>query len=181
MQTAKNAFSRRKKRKKHCSHRKMHFHADKCTFLPRGISDLFLCRFREGISFPNFVKRSTLKLPLSKLCAVPFALQNRALFEGERKAERCLEKGRKRGGQQKGQKGKKNAKKQVRYCRKVRETAGRIQGSRIQNASILSQEVWGSPGVRSASVRGVLTLAALPVHALQVLCMSFLHSNETPV
>ena len=58
----------------------------------------FLCRFREGISFPNFVERSILKLPLSKLCAVPFALKNRALFEVEKRAKRCREKGRKGGG-----------------------------------------------------------------------------------
>ena len=62
-------------------------------------SDQFLRRFREGLSFPNFVERSILKLPLSKLCAAPFALQNRAFFEGEKGAERCRDKGRKRGGQ----------------------------------------------------------------------------------
>ena len=63
----------------------------------------------QGISFPNFVERSILKLPLSNLRAVPFALQKRALFEGEKKAKRHQEKGRKRGGQQRGQKGKKDA------------------------------------------------------------------------
>ena len=47
-------------------------------------TDLLSRRFREGISFPNFVERSILKLPLSKLCAVPFALQ----VEGEKKAKR---------------------------------------------------------------------------------------------
>ena len=72
-------------------------------------SDLFSRRFREGISFPNFVERSILKLPLSKICAVPFALQNRAPFEGENRAKRQQKKGRKRGGQQRGQKGKKDA------------------------------------------------------------------------
>ena len=56
-------------------------------------SDPFLRRFREGITFPNFVERSTLKLPLSKLCAGPFALQNRAPFEAEKRAKRCREKG----------------------------------------------------------------------------------------
>ena len=50
---------------------------------------------------------------LSKLCVVPFALQNRALFEGEKRVKKCWEKGRKRGGQQRGQKGKKDAWKQV--------------------------------------------------------------------
>ena len=55
-----------------------------------------------------------MELPLSKLCAVPFALQNRALFKGEKRANLCREKGRKRGGQERGQKGKKNARKQVR-------------------------------------------------------------------
>ena len=69
------------------------------------LPDLFLCRFREGISFQNFVEGSILKLLLSKLCAVPFALQNRELFEGGKRAKRCREKGRKRGGQQRGQRG----------------------------------------------------------------------------
>ena len=72
------------------------------------IADLFSRRFREGIPFPNFVERSIPEMPLSKLCAVPFALQNRAHFEGKR-ATRCREKGRKWGGQQRGQKGKKDA------------------------------------------------------------------------
>ena len=71
--------------------------------------DLFSRRFQEGISFPNFVERSILELPLSKLCSVPFALQNRALFKGEKGAKRCREKGGKRGGKQKGQKGKTDA------------------------------------------------------------------------
>ena len=53
--------------------------------------DPFSRRFREGISFPNFVERSFLKLPLSKICAVPFALQNRVLFAGENRAKRCPE------------------------------------------------------------------------------------------
>ena len=43
---------------------------------------LFSRRFREGISFPNFVETSVLKLSLSKVCALPSALQNRALFLG---------------------------------------------------------------------------------------------------
>ena len=77
--------------------------------------DPFSRRFRKGISFPNFVERSILKLPLSELCAVSLALQDRALFEGQKRAKRCWEKGRKRGGQQRGQKGKKkDAWKQVR-------------------------------------------------------------------
>ena len=65
---------------------------------------IFSRRFREGISFPNFVERSILKVPLSKLCAVPLALQNRALFEGRKRVDKCREQGRERGGQQKGQK-----------------------------------------------------------------------------
>ena len=52
-------------------------------------SDLFLRRVREGISFPNILEASILKLPLSKLCAVRFALQNRALFERRKRAKRC--------------------------------------------------------------------------------------------
>ena len=76
---------------------------------------IFLRRGREGISFPNFVERSILKLPLSGLCAVPLPLQNRALFE-EKRAERCREKERKRGRQEKGKKGKKDEWKQVSHC-----------------------------------------------------------------
>ena len=52
-------------------------------------------------SFPNFLERFILKLPLSKLCAVPFALHNRALFEVEKRAKRWREKG-KRGAASKG-------------------------------------------------------------------------------
>ena len=69
-------------------------------------TDLFSRRFREGTSFPNFAERSTLKLTLSKLFAVPLALQNRALLEGEKKAKRHPEKGDEEGGQQRGPKGK---------------------------------------------------------------------------
>ena len=43
---------------------------------------IFSHAFREGIPFLNFVERSILKLSLSKLYAVPFALHNRALLEG---------------------------------------------------------------------------------------------------
>ena len=70
----------------------------------------FFTQIREGISFPNFVERSIPELPLSKLCAVPFTLQNRALFEGEQRAKRCREKERKRGGQPRGQTGKRTRK-----------------------------------------------------------------------
>ena len=52
------------------------------------LADLFLRRFREGISFPNFVERSFMSLPLSKLCAMHFALQDRARLEGEKMAKR---------------------------------------------------------------------------------------------
>ena len=85
----------------------------KVQYANRACSDLFSRRFREGISFPKFVQRSILKLPLSKLCAVPLALQNRAVFEGEKRAKKMSrkgeEEGRKRGDQQRGQKGKKDA------------------------------------------------------------------------
>ena len=51
--------------------------------------DLFACRFQEGNSFPNFVERSILKLPLSKLCCVlcPLLYKNRALLEGGEEGE----------------------------------------------------------------------------------------------
>ena len=51
--------------------------------------------FHEEISFPNFAERSVPELPLAKLCTVPFALQNRALFEAEKNGENVP---RKRGG-----------------------------------------------------------------------------------
>ena len=51
-----------------------------------------------------------LKVPLSKICAVPFALQKRALFEGGEQGEKVPRKrGEKRCGQQRGQEGKKDA------------------------------------------------------------------------
>ena len=54
-------------------------------------SVLFSRRFQEGISFPNFVERSVLKLPLSKLCAVPLAVHHRA-FLGGKGQKRCRDK-----------------------------------------------------------------------------------------
>ena len=54
-----------------------------CLFSP-GNSDLFSRRFREGNSFPN--------LALPELCAVHFALQNRALFE-RKKGEKVVREG----------------------------------------------------------------------------------------
>ena len=57
---------------------------------------LFSRRFREGISFPNFVKRSILELTLSEVSAVPLPLQNRAFFEW-RKRGKSAEKRRGRG------------------------------------------------------------------------------------
>ena len=61
-------------------------------------SDFFYADF--GKEFPS---RTLWRGPL------PFALQNRALFEAEKRAKRCREKGRKRGGQQRERKGKKDA------------------------------------------------------------------------
>ena len=67
----------------------------------------FSLRFREGISFPNFVERCIPELPLSKLCPVPFAVQNRALFEGGGKGEKVPRKGEEEGWPAKGAKRKK--------------------------------------------------------------------------
>ena len=50
------------------------------------------------------MERSVLKLPLSKLCAVPFALQNGALFERETRGEKVPRKGRIEGRPEKGAK-----------------------------------------------------------------------------
>ena len=65
------------------------------------LPDLFLRRLREGNSFRNFVERSILKLSLSKLCAVPFSLQNRAPFEDQRKGRKGSEKGGEEGAKRK--------------------------------------------------------------------------------
>ena len=70
-------------------------------------SDLFSCKFREEISFTNFLERSILKLPLSKLCIVPFAQQNRALFGGGEQAKKVPRKGEEEGWQAKETKRKK--------------------------------------------------------------------------
>ena len=76
-----------------------------CGEISAKTTDLFSRRrFPEGISFPNCVERSVLSLPLSKLCAVHFALQRRALFEEEKRVKRYQEKVRKRGGQKRGAK-----------------------------------------------------------------------------
>ena len=48
------------------------------------------------------VERSILKLPLSKVCAVTLALQNRALLEGGRKGQKDADKRRGRGVANKG-------------------------------------------------------------------------------
>ena len=66
---------------------------------------IFLRRFREGLSFPKSAERSILKPPLSKLCGVPFALEKRALFEGEEVARKWEQEG----WPAKGEKGKKDA------------------------------------------------------------------------
>ena len=70
-------------------------YSDTCRLVPLGRMNptTFRCHTNHSVnlpssgtfktdSFTNIVERSILKLPLSKLCAVPFALQNRALFEG---------------------------------------------------------------------------------------------------
>ena len=75
--------------------------------LGMGVADLFWRRFREGISFPNFVERSVLKLPVLKRCAVPFALQNRAFFEGKKRGEKVPRQGQEEGRPTKGAKRKK--------------------------------------------------------------------------
>ena len=48
------------------------------------------------------MEKSLLKESLSKLCAIPFALQNRALFEREKRAKKCREKREGRGVARKG-------------------------------------------------------------------------------
>ena len=53
------------------------------------------------------MERSIRNLPLSKLCAVPFALQNRVLFEGGEKGDNVPRKGEEEGWPAKGAKRKK--------------------------------------------------------------------------
>ena len=78
-------------------------------------SDLFSRRFREGISFPNFVEKCIPELPLSKLCSVPISLQNRALFERGEKGEKVPRKGEEEGWPAKGAKRKKGRAKTGQY------------------------------------------------------------------
>ena len=99
------------------------------------LADLFLSRIWEGISFPNSVERSIPDVPLSKLCAVPLVLQNRALFEGRRKGEKVPEEGRKRGGQQRRQKGKR-----TRENRSVGAQRTKKRKHRRQDIASLRQE-----------------------------------------
>ena len=53
--------------------------------------------------------------PLQALFCTLFCTEQ-STFWGEKRPKRCREKGRKRGGQQRGAKGKKDARKQVRFC-----------------------------------------------------------------
>ena len=86
------------------------FQHDPCKIQFGSKPDLFSRRFREGISFPNFLERSILKLPLSKLCVVAFVLQNRALFKREkREGEEVPRKGEEEGWPAKEAKRKKDA------------------------------------------------------------------------
>ena len=77
--------------------------------------DLLSRRFWEGISFLNFLEGAIPTLPLSKLCAVPFALQNRALLEGEKWLEGASKRGGRGVASKGGQKGKRTCEKQVRH------------------------------------------------------------------
>ena len=133
----------------------------------------FLRKFREGISFPNFVERSILELPLSELCTVPFALQNRALFERE-KVRR--EKGGRRGGQQKGRKGKKDAWKQVRYYFGIRQGHSGYDGVGQAFSSLAALQavvVWAQIGAYASQV--------CKWHNIYQDCMWNYHSNRTIV
>ena len=85
----------------------------------RSVLTFFYADFGKEFPSPNFLERSILRLPLSKLCDVPFALLNRALFEGEKRVKMCREKGRKRGGQHRGQKGKRTRENRSVQFRKV--------------------------------------------------------------
>ena len=90
--------------KPHLWHTNPHFYAAWTVFIGDGWP--FFTQISEGISFPNFVERPVLKLPSSKLCAVPLPLQNRAFSEGRQR--------RKDAWPAKGAKGKKGAWKQLR-------------------------------------------------------------------
>ena len=53
-----------------------------CAWLSYHLNWPFSRRFRKGNSFPNFVERSILKLPPSKLCAVRASLYTTEHFSG---------------------------------------------------------------------------------------------------
>ena len=75
--------------------------------MKRTNADPFQAEISGRYFLPNFAERSILKLLLSKICAVPFALQMRALLEGAgRKVPR---KGEEEGWPTEGPKGKKDA------------------------------------------------------------------------
>ena len=68
-------------------------HREICT-RNRPVSE---AKFPVDDSFPNFVERSILNLPLSKLWAMPLSTEQ-STSRGGKKGERCREKGRKRSG-----------------------------------------------------------------------------------
>ena len=96
------------------------------------MSDLFSYRFREGISFPNFVERFILKLPLSKFCAVPLLYRTEHFSRG-----RTGRKGaQKRGGKEAASRG--GGKMEKRTCKKQSVLGPQkivVEGSCHQNRS----------------------------------------------
>ena len=88
------------------SHESSHETPQVPTRVSTQVLEVHLSCFHLLLTLPEVVERCLPELPLSKLCSVPFSLQNKTHFEGEKRAKRCREKGRKRGGQQRGRKGK---------------------------------------------------------------------------
>ena len=109
-------------------------------FAATGLLTFFHADFGKEIPSRTLWRGPSWNCPLSKLCTVPFALQNRALFEGEKRVKRSREKGGKRGGQQRGQKGKKDAWKQVRLTQSLRPQPG--TGKLVHET--LGQPLWRS-------------------------------------
>ena len=90
----------------------------------KALTDLFLRRFREGVSFPSFVDRPILILPFSVPRGVPLSLlHNTALFKGG-KGREGAEKRRGRGVASKGGEEEKRT-------RENRSVNGVLEGNRL--------------------------------------------------
>ena len=98
-----------------------------------------------GKEFPSrtFWRGPPRNCPLQALWCALCSTEQRAHFEGQKRATRCREKGRKRGGQQRGQKGK------------------RTRGNRSENlANKLPSESWACSDACTSVIHGCMLAAA---------------------